>query len=385
MTASPEPAHQALANLADALLKRLDERTDAVVALLRREIPEYDVLPTEDVRGATVALMRDVITHVAALRVDASTLEPLADLARRRAEQGFPFGALTRSIQLAARYLLNEADAMAAEHQLDAATMLRVHDFAWQFVTDAAGVIAEIQREMAVDAGERESGRRADFLRATLHGTVAPARLATEARLFGLDPSARYHPMRAHPADAKEEERMSSAIRRTTATQHHKPVLAVLEGDLVGLVPQPPTLPDGSLAAIGSAVHLHNVAAAFRSASVALDAAAAFGRTGVVTLDQLGPLPLALMADELAIAVEQLHFQYLDSDNEANREIEQTVWTLLECDQNVDATAEKLHVHRNTVRYRLGRFREITGLDIRASTHDLVLAWWSLARRAARS
>lgn len=384
MTASPEPAHPGLERLADALLKRLDERTGAVVALLRREIPEYDVLPEDDVRGATVALMRDVITHVASLQVDTSRLEPLAELARRRAEQGFPFGALTRSLQLAARYLLNEADAMAAEHELDAATMLRVHDFAWQFVTDATGVIAEIQREIAVDAGQRESGRRADFLRAVLHGTLAPAKLATEARLFGLDPAARYHPIRAHPADAKEEERLSAAIRRTGTTTHHRPVLAVLEGDLVGLVPQAPAVPDGCLAAIGPPALPRNVADAFRSASVALDAAAAFGRTGVVTLDHLGPLPLALMADELAIAVEQQYFQYLDSDNEANREIEQTVWTLLECDQNVDAAAEKLHVHRNTVRYRLGRFREITGLDIRASTHDLVLAWWSLARRAAR-
>lgn len=383
MTASPEPAHPALPNLADALLTHLDERTDAVVSLLRREIPEYDVLPEDDVRGATVALMRDVITHVVSLQVDASRLEPLADLARRRAEQGFPFGALTRSIQLAARYLLHEADAIAAELHLDAATMLRVHDFAWQFVTDATGVIAEIQREIAVDAGLRESGRRADFLRAALHGTLASARLATEARLFGLDPAVRYHPLRAHPDGARDEERLSAAIRRTGSTTHHRPILAVLEDDLVGLVPQVPTLPEGALAAVGPAVYLRDVADAFRSASVALDAAAAFGRTGVVTLDQLGPLPLALMADELAIAVEQQHFRYLDSDNEANREIEQTVWTLLECDQNVDVAAEKLHVHRNTVRYRLGRFREITGLDIRASTHDLVLAWWSLARRAA--
>ncbi|GGC55113.1 helix-turn-helix domain-containing protein [Hoyosella rhizosphaerae] len=382
MTESPKADNAALDNLAYALHQRLDAQTDAIVALIRRSVPEYDVLPIEDVRFGIVEIVREVIAQVASLQVDATRIAPLADLARRRAEQGFPLGALTRSIQLGARYLLSEADTLAPKYHIDAPTMLKVHDFAWQFVTDAASVIAEIQRDIAIDAGHRESGRRADFLRGVLHGTLAPARLATEARVFGIDPTARYFPLRARPSGQQAEDRISSAIRRTSTTARHKPVLAVLEGDLVGLLPQPPTLPENTLAALGEAVRLSQAADSFRSASLALDAAAAFGREGVVTLADLGPLPLALMADDLAATVEQQYFRDLDSDYEANRDIEQTVWTFFECDLNADAAAEKLHVHRNTVRYRLGRFREITGLDVRANTHDFVLAWWALARRA---
>lgn len=56
---------------------------------------------------------------------------------------------------------------------------------------------------------------------------------------------------------------------------------------------------------------------------------------------------------------------------------------LLADDLNIDAVSRALHVHRNTVRYRLRRFRELTGLDIRKIDH-LVITWWLLARRGAR-
>jgi DNA-binding PucR family transcriptional regulator len=52
---------------------------------------------------------------------------------------------------------------------------------------------------------------------------------------------------------------------------------------------------------------------------------------------------------------------------------------LLEHDGDVRAAAAALHVHPNTVRYRSGRFAELTGLDIRR-TEDLILTWWLLNR-----
>jgi hypothetical protein len=64
-------------------------------------------------------------------------------------------------------------------------------------------------------------------------------------------------------------------------------------------------------------------------------------------------------------------------------EIEQTTLTLLDLDQNVDATAGRMHLHRNTVRYRVNRFRGLTGLDLRR-TDDRVTAWWLLKWRQAR-
>jgi DNA-binding PucR family transcriptional regulator len=52
----------------------------------------------------------------------------------------------------------------------------------------------------------------------------------------------------------------------------------------------------------------------------------------------------------------------------------------LECGMHVERTAEKLVVHPNTVRYRIGRFEELTD----ASLRDVSVAgevWWALQAR----
>jgi DNA-binding PucR family transcriptional regulator len=128
---------------------------------------------------------------------------------------------------------------------------------------------------------------------------------------------------------------------------------------------------------------LQEVHRSFAEAEEALATARAFGVTGLVELTALGPLPLATAAGNLAARLEREHFCELDKLGRTGEEIEQTMLTLLDLDQNVDATAARLHLHRNTVRYRVTRFRNLTGLDLRR-TDDLVTAWWLLKWRQAR-
>ena len=45
----------------------------------------------------------------------------------------------------------------------------------------------------------------------------------------------------------------------------------------------------------------------------------------------------------------------------------QTLETFLDCDGNVAQTAERLYAHRHTIRYRLKRVRELSGIDILSS------------------
>lgn len=365
-------------------LADFDAQIERVVAELRQLIIEYQAVPHSEVRTSTLAIVSTVLSLIPAQRIDVADLAPLGELARRRAEQGFPPEALTRSIQLGSRLVLEEIDRLAAEVGVGTAMMLDVHDATWQFATDAAAVIATINHEIAVDIGQRESGHRADFLRAVLRGALPPQQITVEARNFGLDPAVRYHPLRARPTDRRDEDRVSLLIRRTSTTHAHRPLLAVVDGDLVGLVPQRPTVGDQPmLIALGDAAPITMVAESFRAASLALDAAQAFGRTGVVTLEDLGPLPLTLLGEDLAEVMQRHHFSQLDGDAAAGKDVTQTVWTWLRCDQNVDETARQLHIHRNTVRYRMSRFKELTALDVRR-TDDLIIAWWILGRRAAK-
>jgi DNA-binding PucR family transcriptional regulator len=54
----------------------------------------------------------------------------------------------------------------------------------------------------------------------------------------------------------------------------------------------------------------------------------------------------------------------LDYDAAKGTKLVETVAAYVECGGNYDATADALYVHRSTLRYRLQRLREISGLDL---------------------
>ncbi len=54
----------------------------------------------------------------------------------------------------------------------------------------------------------------------------------------------------------------------------------------------------------------------------------------------------------------------VDYDEQYETELVLTLETFLDADGNVARTAEKLFTHRHTIRYRLERVRELSGLDV---------------------
>jgi GAF domain-containing protein len=65
-------------------------------------------------------------------------------------------------------------------------------------------------------------------------------------------------------------------------------------------------------------------------------------------------------------------------DNTKMHELLVTLTFFLACSRHVSATAEGLGVHKNTVRYRLGRIRELTGLDVLEDADAQLAAHMSL-------
>jgi DNA-binding PucR family transcriptional regulator len=60
----------------------------------------------------------------------------------------------------------------------------------------------------------------------------------------------------------------------------------------------------------------------------------------------------------------------LDAHDAATVELLRTLQTFFDSDRNVRRSARKLGVHENTVRYRLVRIEELTGLSIASSSED---------------
>jgi len=51
------------------------------------------------------------------------------------------------------------------------------------------------------------------------------------------------------------------------------------------------------------------------------------------------------------------------------QEMLQTIQVFLQCNLNASLTAKKLYIHRNSLQYRLDKFIENTGIDIRSFTN----------------
>lgn len=110
--------------------------------------------------------------------------------------------------------------------------------------------------------------------------------------------------------------------------------------------------------------------AALDEAELALSIGERLGRHGdVVTFEETGTYKLLfqIFADrpeELSSFYEQTLAALVAYDEQYQTELVGTLATYLELDGNLAATAGTLYTHRHTVRYRLDRIAELSGLDV---------------------
>ena len=48
-----------------------------------------------------------------------------------------------------------------------------------------------------------------------------------------------------------------------------------------------------------------------------------------------------------------------------NPELLETLYMYFECGNSTELTAQKLYTHKNTIKYRLNRIQELTGMDLK--------------------
>jgi sugar diacid utilization regulator len=103
---------------------------------------------------------------------------------------------------------------------------------------------------------------------------------------------------------------------------------------------------------------------------------------GVTTFEELGVLRILHNEDntEIRTFVQEWLGTLLDYDMRRHADLVQTLSQYLDCGGNYDDTAATLLIHRSTLRYRLQRIRDITGLDLadvdtRLNLHVATRAW----------
>ncbi|MFI5908219.1 PucR family transcriptional regulator [Dactylosporangium sp. NPDC051541] len=345
---------------------------DTLVAAARDASPEVARLPVEESRRH-VALLFTAGLAAFQRPADGISYADAERLGADRAAQGVPIAGLLRGVQAARTRLLEIAvERGRAAGIADEALLSAALDF--------DRYVSALERHV-VDghhAAERALARgRRDQRDAVLRALLLPGRSAAAAgdvALLGLRGHMPYRCMVFNVTDPGRADALEAKLAMCGG------VFGTVEGRLAGLAARPPGPVDPAVLVVtGPPLPLDRAAAGYRLCVAALVGAARFGVTGrQLALDLAGPAALAaqpelagLLADEVLAA--------LDPADAFHRELAATALSYLDHGQRLDRTAAAMHVHPNTVRYRLRALHERTALPLDDATVLATLrSWWAL-------
>lgn len=411
MTRSPDErvdqaARQLVTDVARSLGERLTLLSSTLGAELAEAIPELRGEPAIlELLRASVQANIETFLHLAQHGIAMDQVSPPAAAvayAQRLAQRGISSTALVRAYRLGQRRMVDvffTELAAAAEPEVAYAAARLLHDQVSQYVDMASeGVVGEYEAERERWLANRNSVR-ASMVATLLRGDDVTPAAAESALGYRL----RQHHLGVVAWDP-DRDSSTSALRRIES------VVAKI-AEVIGAVGQPLFLPQDrslgwawiplgrapvtiDLELLGRVAHAVDpgirvalglsgaAAAGFRSTHV--EALRAYGvatiaaeRAATITsYAEPGVRATALLTADLA-AARDLVAQVLGGlsvDDEPTQRLRETLLVFLSEGGSFRAAGERLHVHRNTVKYRVDRAIEVRGRDLDDDRFNLELA-----------
>ncbi|MFE1952798.1 helix-turn-helix domain-containing protein [Streptomyces sp. NPDC059524] len=343
-----------------------DDLLPSVVTGVRSSVREVAVLPAADIAGHTRALLVAATRALAARRGPTEAeLSFVEELGSTRARQGVPIEAVLGAIHVAERAIWSRARESAAACGIEATVLLDARELYDDWAQAVRARLIAAHR--AADTGRRSAGGRdLAVLRRLLEGGSAATLAAAEA---GLPAGGGLWVLVARPDDSAVEQ----AVR-----DQGPALLAHVDGLLVGVFVRRPgaraVRGDGRAGLAGPA-EAEELGTVRRLALAALTAAESTGRAGVVHVADVAVLAAVADRADLAAMLTDRHRAAWTALGAHAEPVASAVRAWLECGRDVTAAAERLFVHPNTVRNRVQRFADLTGIDP-GDPFGAMTAWW---------
>ena len=387
-----EPGTATLQAIAATALADTDPLTETIVAAVGTELPDL----VQDARTRELFHATVLDNVLAALRAISSggqgvtdyAAPPVAlDFARRLAQQGVPLTTMLRAYRLGQAALVQHVMAEIAAHGLPgdqvAAASMALSSFGFTFIdTVSEQVVVAYQVERDAWLRQRNATRLAK-VRAVLAGQLTEPAEIEKALGFGLGGrligAVVWTDQESADGDriANLEKQVAAlaaalgAAPRAVLTVAPDdatlwawfPLTANVEVDAVvsRLAEHTPTM-RAALGAVASGVDGFRVTHQQARQAQAL---ATFADTStvqpVLATAQLGPL--ALVASDVAGVRAWVHevLGALADDDEAAARLRETVWAYLSSGSSPNSAAAELHLHKNTIQYRIRKAEEARG------------------------
>ena len=292
---------------------------------------------------------------------------------RERHQAGIPMEEAVRAFALCIWQIHQRFLEICAEEGVDQREILDGSNALWRLGDAITTQVVTVYNELDLQRALLDAQRRGDLVRRLLAGLVS----ASDVKELGLDATARYAAVRCTStrgvtvADQQRLEQSGSLPERAA-------VLAIVEGECLGLVACPPEPPAGVLVAMGTWVALPEVARSFEIADRVSHVARHAGSSGVQSLAGLTWRVAAVDQPELAQLLRKRILEPLADEGGFGVDLVATVRGYLEQGMSIPRAAADQNLHVNTLRYRLRRFEEVTGTDL-TDPSDLVDVIWALS------
>jgi PucR C-terminal helix-turn-helix domain len=382
-------------SLAAALRPVLPELTDAIIAAIGAEVPAY-ARPLEGPFGRALrAGVRTALARFVDGIEDPSSEDPDArqlyvELGRAEFRGGRSLDALLSAYRIGARLAWERFVAAGEGAGHEPATLYRLASAIFSYIDGiSADSVEGFAQERAATEGERQRRRRA-LARLLARDDVSAEEVHDLARLAGWQrPGTVAALVVGGPAggngaggEPPDADRLASRLGGDAIAAAEGPttVAWLPDPEAPGRRPQLEAALDGTPAALGPAVALpraaHSLARARAAHALLLEGRLA-GEPIVCADDHLAELLLhggdtTLAADLAARALAPLG----ELRPKAAARLRETLRVWLDHPGQVQAVAERLHVHPQTVRYRVAQLRELFGarLDDPDARFELSLA-----------
>ncbi|MEU3186834.1 helix-turn-helix domain-containing protein [Streptomyces sp. NPDC006923] len=359
---------QPIAELCAAVAADLPSLVPGIAEVIRREVPEYAVVPRAAHEIGIAEQYRGLLTGLASRRGPSSEEHERAKaLGQRRAGEGLPAQALISAYHVGYREMWNVLLARANEGDAQSsARLVCLVGPVWSWVQEASSAAVQAFGDAVRAEDATQLGLAYRFLDALYAPASARGELAHLARALTFDPSGEFQAVCA-PASAWTDDQLIALRRRFSGgpgvvrcVGHGSSMTAVAQGlsadTLVAAMAEAnPATPVGiGLRRPGT----DGAAASIVDAEEALDLAAELGGTVafeqqwmLATLAPRGGRLIPLLKRGRDIAAE-------------HPDLTSAVHTFADNGFSLTAASRVMHLHANTVKYRLDRWRQLTGWDV---------------------
>lgn len=339
------------------------------------QIPAYQIVPREQL---VASAHRNLA--LACRILEARKVPPVEQIWQaekttvERLRSGVPIEDIMAGFRVSISTIQERLVELADEHEVDGADLAAMTTLLWKLSDAFSARAAAAYRQQGLALAVADQRRRDEWLSGLLAGALAPGQVEQGRVAYRLRADASYRAFRTGPSDHESLVRAQQELAQQQGGEGGA-MMAPTEGQLVGIVAGMPTPVAGHLVAVGPPEALDGLAKSNAIAQDVLTAAQLHFAEGVHTLDGLGwrvAVPTAAGVTDL------LRNRYLDPLRGAGAFGEEIILALrsyLSYDRSIPQTAAALHVHVNTLRYRLARFEELTGRSLQATDTIVELAW----------